>query len=112
MCLFPKLIKNPKYKENKKNGGKIPSVNDFRVLYVPIGCGECIECTKKKAGQWITRLLEESRQINNGRFVTLTFSKEALKKLWDKHKVKLIDLEGYELENKMAKLAVRDFLVS
>ena len=110
MCLYPKLIRNPKYKENKKNGGVIPSVNDFRVLYVSIGCGECIECTKKKAGQWITRLLEEAREINNGRFVTLTFNKDSFKRLWDKHKVKLIDLEGYELENKIAKLAVREFL--
>ena len=48
MCLYPRLIKNPKYKENKKNGGVIPAFLDERVLAVPIGCGECIECRKQK----------------------------------------------------------------
>ena len=110
MCLYPKLIRNPKYKQNKKNGGVIPSVNDFRVLYVPIGWGECIECRKKKAGQWVTRLLEEAREVNNGRFVTLTFSKEAFERLWKKYKVELISLKGYELENELVTLATREFL--
>ena len=35
MCLYPKLIKNPKYKASKKNGGKIPAVYDIR-LYVNV----------------------------------------------------------------------------
>ena len=48
MCLYPKLIKNKKYVANKKNGGIIPEVEDDRVLYVPVGCGNCIECKKKK----------------------------------------------------------------
>ena len=34
MCLYPKLIKNPKYKANKKNGGNIPAVFDERVKLV------------------------------------------------------------------------------
>jgi len=37
MCLYPKLIKNPKYKPNKKNGGIVPELKDIRVLAVPIG---------------------------------------------------------------------------
>ena len=32
MCLYPTLIKNPKYKPNKKNGGQVPPVLDKRVL--------------------------------------------------------------------------------
>ena len=48
MCLYPKMVKNPKYKPNKKNGGIIPAVYDNRVLAVPIGCGRCMECMKKK----------------------------------------------------------------
>ena len=34
MCLYPRLIKNPKYKENKKNGGVIPAFLDERVFIV------------------------------------------------------------------------------
>ena len=78
MCLYPKLIKNKKYISNKKNGGVIPAVNDERVLYVPVGCGRCIECTKQKANNWRVRLLEEIRYNNNYTFVTLTFSDMSL----------------------------------
>ena len=48
MCLYPRLIKNPKYKPNKKNGGQVPPILDSRVLAVPIGCGKCLECKKQK----------------------------------------------------------------
>ena len=48
MCLYPKLIQNPKYKKNKKNGGNVPTPQDDRVLLVPIGCGKCFECMKQK----------------------------------------------------------------
>ena len=48
MCLFPKLIINKKYTITKKNGGIIPEMKDERVKYVPVGCGKCIECLKKK----------------------------------------------------------------
>ena len=49
MCLYPKLIKNKKYMSNKKNGGVIPAVSDERTLFVPVGCGKCIECLKQKS---------------------------------------------------------------
>ena len=62
MCLYPRLIKNPKYKKNKKNGGVIPAFLDERVLAVPIGCGECIECRKQKRRNWQVRLLEEGEK--------------------------------------------------
>ena len=48
MCLYPTLIDNPKYKSNKKNGGVIPLCIDERIKKVPIGCGYCEECRKKK----------------------------------------------------------------
>ena len=47
MCLYPKLIDNPKYKSTKKNGGEIPPILDERVRKVPIGCKKCIECKRK-----------------------------------------------------------------
>lgn len=83
MCLFPKLIFNPKYKENKKNGGQVPAVSDVRTLYVPVGCGNCIECRKKKARSWQVRLLEDLKEHKNGKFITLTFSNESIRKLYD-----------------------------
>lgn len=48
MCLYPKLIKNKRYTINIKNKGIIPECIDERMLFVPIGCGKCIECMKKK----------------------------------------------------------------
>jgi len=105
MCLYPRLIENPKYKITKKNGGEVPPILDNRVKFVPIGCGNCYECRKQKYKEWKVRLLEDSRTNTNGRFVTLTFSNESIKKL-----SKDIDSEGYERDNEIATLAVRRFL--
>lgn len=106
MCLYPKLIKNRKYIKNKKNGGNIPAVSDKRVLYVPVGCGKCMECKKQKARNWSVRLQEDIRTNKNGKFVTLTFSDESLAKL----SAEINGLTGYELENELATLATRRFL--
>lgn len=105
MCLYPRLIKNPKYKENQKNGGVIPAVNDPRVLYVPIGCGKCMECMKQKARNWQVRLSEEIKHTPNAYFITLTFSNESIAEL-----AKDIPVEGYQLDNAIATKAVRRFL--
>lgn len=106
MCLYPQLITNPKYKENQKNGGIIPAVSDIRVLKVPIGCGNCIECRKKKAREWQIRLLEDIREFKNGKFITLTFSNEELGKL----SKECNKSKGYDLDNDICTLAVRRFL--
>lgn len=81
MCLFPKLIKNPKYLPNKKNGGNPPVCEDIRKLFVPVGCGNCIECRKQKAQQWRIRLSEELKVNNYAYYCTFTFSNEELRKL-------------------------------
>ena len=67
MCLYPKLIINPKYKKNKKNQGQIPPLRDERMLYIPIGCNKCKECFKKKANVWRIRSTEEIKKKDNGR---------------------------------------------
>lgn len=107
MCVYPQLIKNPKYKANKKNGGVIPHLNDPRVAMVAIGCGKCIECTKQKANQWKTRLMEDIKTNTNARFVTFTFSNESIQLL-------IQDIpngyKGYDIDNAIATLAVRRFL--
>ena len=78
MCLYPKLVQNPKYIPNKKNGGIVPHMQDKRVGLVPIRCGICIECMAAKSTEWKSRLLEEVKsQKEHGNFGTLTFSNES-----------------------------------
>lgn len=114
MCLYPKLIDNPKYKRNKKNKGIIPPIIDERVKKVPIGCQNCIECRKQKAREWQIRMHEEIRKGNKGYFVTLTFSNESINKIINlpenKQRVNLKELSGYELDNEIATQGVRLFL--
>jgi len=107
MCLYPTLIDNPKYRANKKNKGIIPNVGDERIKLVPIGCGNCYECRKKKQREWTVRLEEEIRERKNGKFITLTFNKESLIKLQRIAKKKDKKIEGYELDNEIARIAVR-----
>ena len=105
MCLYPKLIENKKYMANKKNKGIIAEIKDQRVLLVPVGCGKCMECMKQKARAWKTRLNEEIRHDKTGHFVTFTLSEESYNEL-----AIGINTDGYELENQIAKKAIRRFL--
>lgn len=113
MCLYGKLLKNPKYKSNKKNGGQVPPILDERTIYVPVGCGNCIECRKQKAREWQVRLSEDIRTNNNAKFITLTFSNESIKKLCETKtdgNVPITELyQGYELDNWIATRAMRLF---
>ena len=102
MCLYPKFIKNPKYRPNKKNNFNPPICTDRRVLYVPIGCGKCLECRKQKAREWQVRLNEELKVQKNAYFVTLTFSCEELNLLTKETNLKEC--------NAVAGIAVRRFL--
>lgn len=63
---------------------------------------------EKKKREWQVRLLEEIKNNKNGKFVTLTFSNEEYKKLYDEIKTK--NKYGYEVENEIATIAVRKFL--
>lgn len=109
MCLYPRLMENRKYRANKKNGGIIPPIIDNRTRYVPVGCQTCIECRKQKAREWSVRLQEDIKTNKNGIFVTLTFSTEGLKKVYEGDE-KLQVLEGYDLDNGIATRAMRLFL--
>lgn len=106
MCLYPRLAPNPKYKPNKKNGYNPPQVKDPRVLWIPIACQNCIECRNKKANEWRTRLMEDLKQHTNGKFVTYTFSNEAIAHLYKDIKKS----NGYETDNEIATLAIRRYL--
>lgn len=110
MCLYPKLIKNRKYVSNKKNDkrygkGNVPTPKDKRVLYVPVGCGRCIECKKQKSRNWQVRLQEDIRVNKNAKFVTYTFSEHELQKLDNEIK----GLNGYDRDNEICRIAVRRY---
>lgn len=111
MCLYPRIIMNPKYKPNQKNGGIVPPLHDTRTLGVPIGCGKCMECRKQKSREWAVRLQEDIREKQNIQFVTLTLSNESIteiiKYINEKTKIKI---EGYELDNLIATITVRRYL--
>lgn len=114
MCLYPKIFKNRKYTKTKKNGGNIPPVLDKRTELVPIGCGDCIECRKQKARGWQVRLLEDIKKHRNGVFVTFTFSNQSIAEIVGeiqrKHELEETHApEGYELDNAIAKYALRHF---
>lgn len=115
MCLYPRLIKNPKYLPNKKNGGYVPVPSDSRALWVPIGCGECIECKQKKSREWRARLTEEFKVNKTCSFVTLTFNEKKLEKYRYLAQEELQDCNKsycdiYETDNTAAKIAVRHML--
>lgn len=81
MCLYTKYIENPKFKPNKKNNYRPPKCTDERLRYVPVSCGRCIECRKKKRREWLVRLSEEIKENSNCMFITLTFNEKSLRKL-------------------------------
>lgn len=110
MCLYPRLIKNRKYTVNKKNNGDVPTPTDPRVLAVPVGCGECMECRKKRGREWSVRLQEEIRHDKTGVFVTLTFSDEAIKQIITEELPNEGVLNGYDTDNMIATKAVRLYL--
>ena len=102
MCLYPKMIKNPKYLPNKKNNNNPPEITDERAKWVPVGCGNCMECRKQKKREWQIRMNEEIKHDRTGKFITLTFSNEELDKL--------IQETGIQESNAVATIAVRRFL--
>ncbi|UPW41224.1 replication initiator protein [Sigmofec virus UA08Rod_4888] len=103
MCLYPKLILNPKYTETEKNQGEIPYMRDKRLKYIPVGCGRCIECRKKKKREWQVRLNEELRVNKKAKFITLTFSEENLDLLRQLY-------GGMDYYNQICTVAMRRFL--
>lgn len=104
MCLYPRLIKNKRYLGYKLNKKDVPKCKDDRKLFVPVGCGKCIECRKQKSRDWQIRMCEEIKEHKYNYFITFTFSPEALKKLCER------EFELKENVNILASRAVRLFL--
>lgn len=122
MCLYTTLARNKRYVPTKKNEGKPPRIPhlitqegkiipDERITNVPIPCGKCYICRKKNKRNWQVRLTEELKHNENKCvFVTFTFNTPKLKELHDEIKNEYKELEGYDIDNKIAKIAVRRFL--
>jgi len=66
-----------------------------------------MDCKKKKASEYNTRLTEHIRTHTNGKFVTLTFNPDEFKKLSEIQTVQRLD--GYERENEICKIAEQRF---
>nr|QJB21165.1 MAG: replication initiator protein [Microvirus sp.] len=109
MCLYPKLILNPKYTSNQKNKGNPPELKNDKIKFVPVGCGNCIECSKQRARNWQIRLQEEIKNTKEKPyFMAFTFSPEGYSKCYNA--VKHNKLNAYETDNNICKYAVRHFL--
>ena len=77
---IPKNDKKPEILAKQKNNNNPPEITDERVKYVPVGCGNCMECRKQKKREWQIRMNEEIKHDRTGKFITLTFSNEELDK--------------------------------
>ena len=108
MCLYTTYILNPKYLPNKKNGHQPPVCTDERLRYVPVSCGGCIECRKKKKREWSIRLNEELKKNSKALFVTLTFNDQSLDYIRKKLKIK--ENPSYNELNTICYYAVRHFI--
>lgn len=108
MCLYPRMIKNPKYKANKKNGGIIPPITDKRLLDIQIPCGQCMDCRKAKANAWRIRIIQELKSGEPAHMVTLTLDTENLRALTTTLTGKGFTY-GYSLDNALGKLSVKRF---
>ena len=118
MCPYPKIIKNPRYKATKKNNGIVPICNDKRKEFIPIGCGKCMVCMQQRAREWKYRIIEDLKVHKNAKFITLTFSPAALKKLNGEkirklnentkeiEEINISELKGYAKDNAIATRAV------
>lgn len=87
------MIRNKRYLQREPD--------DPRKKWVPIGCGECIECRKLKVKEWLARLTEELKNPQKSLFVTLTFKDEILNKFINEYeKPNLIAAKAIELFRK------------
>lgn len=114
-CLYSKLVLNPKYLPNKKNNYNPPKCTDERIRYVPVSCGRCIECRKKRRREWMVRLSEELRGGKKPPlFVTLTISNDQLQRVKGDANTKATRFVRWFLENirKKTRKSAKHYLVT
>ncbi len=59
-CMFPFYVEQPFYTSQEER-------------YVPVPCGKCPDCLKRRASQWGFRLRKEEERSSGALFVTLTY---------------------------------------
>ena len=97
-----RLKSRPLFLPNKKNNNNPPEITDERVKFVPVGCGNCMECRKQKKREWQIRMNEKIKHDRTGKFITLTLSNEELDKLIQETEI--------QESSAVATIAVRRFL--
>lgn len=60
-CMFPFAVANPLY--------GLPN----QLANIPVPCGRCPDCLKRRAAQWSFRLQQEERRHKSAFFLTLTY---------------------------------------
>lgn len=50
---------------------------------VPVPCGKCPDCRKRKINQWVFRMLQEEKRSESAYFVTLTYAPEMLRRTYN-----------------------------
>lgn len=70
-CLTPVIIRDKAYAKHKL-------LNPNATLYIPVDCGTCAECLKKKRAQWFLRGLFELKNSFSSYFVRLSYSDDTL----------------------------------
>lgn len=64
-CIAPIHIENPR-----------PLSQEER--FIPVPCGKCPNCLKRRAAQWIFRLKQQDKVSSSAHFVTLTYGEESV----------------------------------
>jgi len=69
-CYSPYEVSNPHFGIKGQN------------MYLPVPCGKCIPCLKKRAGHWSFRLEQETKISSSSCFLTLTYAPEHEPRTW------------------------------
>lgn len=80
----------------------VPNKNPMQPGFIRVPCGKCEACAINRASQWYTRLLQQWRDSDSCKFVTLTYAPENL--------VLRLDDRGYPVAD-VSKYDVRHFIV-
>ncbi len=74
---------------------------------IPIGCGKCPYCKRRRVNSWVFRLLQEDRVSLSSYFVTLTYDKYFLP-VSKKNRPTLVKTDLQKFFRKLRKLQSRD----
>lgn len=53
---------------------------------IPVGCGRCVYCKKRRVSAWVFRLLQEEKRSFSSHFITLTYDNDHLPRTLNNYK--------------------------